>query len=138
MARPSKMPSDPEVYEQMLESLALGVPQVLIAESLEIKENTLSTWKTKKDFRRDLARKKLEVLQPTVSDFRERYPKEYLERHPDTRSTWAPPKLQAEFTGPALQITVNQVILELTGRYDKPQVEDQAPINVTLIEEQET
>ena len=99
MARPRLIPKHPVLYNQLLEDMAFGLPQVQIAKALQVPENTLCNWKKRKDFGRDLALKKLEVLRSPIKSMAERFPKDFIERHPETRETFAPPTQKQELSG---------------------------------------
>lgn len=106
MARPTLL-SNPEIFDKIVESLALGMRPSLIADSLGIPETTVCGWKLRKDFRRKLALKKIELAQPAIEQVKDKMPLAWLERHPEFREDFAPPKqstkvegvLQVEFVG---------------------------------------
>ncbi len=106
MARPTLL-SDPEIFNKAIESMALGIRQTLIADALGIPVTTVNSWQKRKDFRTKLALKKIELAQPAIQKVKKNTPLAWLERHPDFREDWAPPKqstkvegvLQVEFIG---------------------------------------
>ena len=99
MPRACKIPKDPAVYAQMIEDLAYGLPQVLIANSLDVSESAISRWKRNKRFASDLAVKKLEILRDPIKHIAENSKLVFLERHPDTRGDWGPPTQKQEVSG---------------------------------------
>lgn len=96
MARPCKIPTDPQVLDKILEYMALGLSCRLIAESIGENENTVKGWKNRKDFSQKLAIKQLEILGAPLKGMADRFPKDFIERHPETRETFAPPKQKNE------------------------------------------
>ena len=96
MARPCKIPENPEVLDKILENMALGLSCRLIADSLGENLNTVKGWKNRKDFNQKLAAKKLELLASPLKGMAERFPKDFIERHPETRETFAPPTQKQE------------------------------------------
>ncbi len=100
MPRPCRIPDDPAVYNQMLEDLAYGIPQVRIAEALKVPKTTLHSWLKRKDFRTNYAIKLLETLRNPIKAVADRFPLQFIERHPETRETFAPPtqKIQSSQT----------------------------------------
>jgi hypothetical protein len=62
-----------------------------------------------------------------------RYPKDFIERHPDTRETYAPPthrqEINTNVTFPPLVMAAFQ---ELAGRYDVVEVECQEMAQIEL------
>ena len=62
-------------------------------------ESTVKGWKRRKDFNQMLAKKKLEILARPIKAMAERFPKDFIERHPDTRETFAPPTQKQEVSG---------------------------------------
>jgi hypothetical protein len=101
MARPCKIPEDPVLLDKILKYLALGLSTRLIAESLGENENTIRGWKRRPDFKQKLAVKHLEILGAPIEAMAERNPKDFIERHPETRETFAPPKQIQEIKGDA-------------------------------------
>lgn len=99
MARPCKIPEDPKVLDKILENIAFGLSYRLIAESLGLPESTVKGWKNRPDFRLKLAAKKLEILSGPLKGMADRFPKDFVERHPETRETYAPPKAVTENSG---------------------------------------
>jgi hypothetical protein len=118
MTRPSVL-HDPEVMDEVIEKLALGMPQVLIAQSLGIAEPTLSNWKKRKDFRKKFALKCMEVASDPVKAIMKHLPLAWLERHPEFRKQFAPPGKDAPQTA--------KIIVEIIGS-------DTAPIKVIVDE----
>lgn len=112
MARPTAL-SDPVLYEKVIEQLALGYPQTLIAESLGVHENTLSGWKKRKDFSRDLALKTAEVAAEPILQVKKTNPLAWLERHNKLREAFAPPKqeVKQEVTG-----SIEVLLKEIDGK----------------------
>lgn len=98
MGRPCKIPKDLTVYAKLIEDLAYGLPQVLIANALEVSESAITRWKKQKDFGRDLAKRKLEILAEPIKSIAENSKLIFLERHPDTREEWSPPIIKQENT----------------------------------------
>jgi hypothetical protein len=120
MARPSKL-SDPELYQQVIENMAKGVPQILIARSLGVPETTITGWKKRADFRRDLAIKTIEFVGDPIVNVRKNNPLAYLERHPATREAWAPPKIIEN------QLTIQTITVELPKRGDAGMIDVDVP-----------
>ena len=89
MARPSPI-DDPKTREFVIENLAQGMPQALIARAFQVDENTVGSWKKRKDFLRDLALKTLELATDPIKAVRKGNPLAYLERHPEFRENWGP------------------------------------------------
>lgn len=99
MARPCKIPTDPELLDKILEWMAWGHSSRLIADAIGENENTVKGWKNRKDFSRKLAIKKLEILGAPIKATADRFPKDFIERHPETRETFAPPQIRNEISG---------------------------------------
>ncbi|MFA4826481.1 MAG: hypothetical protein WC593_15125 [Methanoregula sp.] len=115
MARPCKIPEDPEVLDRILENMALGLSSRLIAESLGENENTVKGWKNRKDFNQKLAIKKLEILGAPLRGMADRFPKDFIERHPETREAFAPPTQKKELSGPdgkPLSVKLNVIFVD--------------------------
>ena len=106
--------------ERLIENFAYAFPHSLIAEAFQVPQSTVSTWKARKDIRYKIAQKKLEILQSPLKAVAERFPLQFIERHPDTRETYAPPtsKTQVEQVG-AFPTLVNALLAELASRYDR-------------------
>jgi hypothetical protein len=105
MARTCKIPTDPVILDKILEYMALGLSCRLIAQSLGEVESTVRNWKQRKDFGQLLAAKKLEILGAPLKGMADRFPKDFIERHPETRETFKPPKNENEHIG-AVTLTV--------------------------------
>ena len=91
MARPCKIPEDPEVLDNILENMALGFSCRLIGEAIGESEKTIQGWKARPDFKQKLAVKKLQLLGVPLRATADRFPKDFIERHPETRDDFAPP-----------------------------------------------
>ena len=116
--RKCKIPFDnPELLDKILENRALGLSWRLIAESLGENENTVRGWLQRKDFNQKLAAKKLEILQPVLKDFADRAPKEFIERHKETREDFSPPNQK-------IDLRVIQSINDLTDEERASLLED--------------
>ena len=85
--RPSVI-HDKKTYEQVIEDLALGVPQTTIAKSLGVDENTVSRWKNRKDFRRDLALKEIELARAPIEQIKLSNPERWLRKK--FKEDWGP------------------------------------------------
>ena len=109
MARPCKIPDNPEVLEQILEYMALGLSCRLIGESIGESEKTIQGWKRRDDFKQKLAIKKLEVLGMPLKLMTLKFPKEFIERHPETRDDFAPPKQVQEQQG-SLEVIIRDCV----------------------------
>lgn len=96
MARPCKIPTDPDVYNKMIENLALGMPQVLIANSIGVSDSALSDWKKRPGFRMDLAVRTREILKAPMEALAKSNPGLFLATHPATRESHAPPTQKQE------------------------------------------
>lgn len=130
MGRPSAL-NDPETLDKVVTLMAKGVPQSTIAKSLGLNENTIGRWKKRKEFSRALALKHIELVESPLEKVRDRQPLEWLERHPEFRTEWAPPKKVIENTGdkPIIQLFTGELlrryeIIEVPARV----IEDQALI----------
>ena len=83
---------DPVTYDKITEMIALGLPQREIAKAYGLSESTVSKWvHHNRKFKRRLAEKQLEILQPTLEQVKEKQPLAFIERHPVTKEDWAPP-----------------------------------------------
>lgn len=91
--RPSVI-HDEKTYKQVIQDMALGIPQSTIARALGVNENTVSRWKKRKDFRRDLALAEMEMSRDPIEKVKSNQPLAWLERK--FRDEWAPPKNQVE------------------------------------------
>jgi hypothetical protein len=116
MARPVKIPDDPDVVAYVLKYMALGLPTRLIASAIGVTESTVRGWKRRKDFNQRLCMAKLEVLGKPLDGMADRFPKDFIERHPDTREAYAPPTQRNENRNDeAVHLKV-----EFVGRKDDP------------------
>lgn len=96
MARPCKIPENPEVLTELIEYLAFGLPQNEIAKKLQVHESTVSKWKTRKDISSLLATRTLQVLIEPAKALAKANPGLFLQTHPSTRETFAPPTQKSE------------------------------------------
>jgi hypothetical protein len=103
MARPSPI-DDPITREFVITKLASGVSQALIARALGVHENTVGAWKKKKSFLRDLALKTIEIATDPLEQMRKTNPLAFLERHPEFRDDFAPPRQKQHVEG---ELTIN-------------------------------
>ena len=116
--RKCKIPFDnPEQLDQILKSRALGLSWRLIAESLGENENTVKGWLQRKDFRQKLAAKKIEILSAPLEKMADRFSKDYIERHSETRDDFTPPNQR-------LDIRVVKSIDDLTAEEQTALLED--------------
>jgi hypothetical protein len=99
MGRRLLIPDDPELLEELLEYLAYGLPQREIALKLGVHESTVSKWKTRKDISNKLASRTLQVLLEPAKSLAKSNPGLFLQTHPATRESHAPPKQVSENTG---------------------------------------
>ena len=109
MARPSVLWETPELLEKIIEYMALGLPQREIALMLGVHESTVSKWKTRKDISNLLATKTLEVLAEPAKHLAKVNPGLFLQTHPATRESHAPPKQVNENTG-AVEIIIRDCV----------------------------
>ena len=87
LMRPSLL-HDPEIAQKIAYQVALGLPQVRIAEALQLPKQTINGWLKKKSFKTLYAVECLERLTPPLEAVCKSNPLAYLERHPETRQTW--------------------------------------------------
>lgn len=118
--RPSLL-HDEKIYEQVVDDLALGVPQAVIAKSLKCNESMVSRWVRKKEIARDVAVKTLENVRDPIQKVRKSMPLAYLERHPATREAWAPPKIIEN------QLTIQTIQVELPKRLQHEVIDVDVP-----------
>lgn len=118
--RPSVL-HDEEIYRQVVDQMASGVPQVLIANALQVPESTLGNWKKRKDFKRDLALKCIEKGCAPIEKVRKNNPLAWLERHPAYREAWAPPKIIEN------QLTIQTIQVELPKRLQHEVIDVDVP-----------
>ena len=107
MARPLKIPDDPEILAKVIDSLAWGLSCRLIGESIGVSEKTIQGWKARPDFKQKLSVAKIEILSGPLKSMSEKTPKDFIERHPETREDWAPPKAVSDVNLSG-QIDINQ------------------------------
>jgi uncharacterized protein YjcR len=99
MARPSVLWESPELLEKIIEYMALGLPQREIALMLGVHESTVSKWKTRKDISNILATKTLEILAEPAKTLARVNPGLFLQTHPATRESHAPPTNKTDISG---------------------------------------
>jgi len=119
--RPSAL-HDGQIFEKVVDELALGVPQTLIAKSLGVAENTISGWKKRKEFKKYLALRTIAYVGQPVRAVRHENPLAYLERHPETREAWAPPKIIDQ------QLTIQTVTVALPQGYQEQIIDVEQPM----------
>lgn len=122
MARPCKIPTDPDILDKVIENLALGLPVPLISDSIGVNENTIYGWKRRPDFKGKLAVRTLEILSDPARQLAKVNPGLFLQTHPATRETHAPPVQKKEVTGAdgkAIEIKMNINFINKTDDADK-------------------
>jgi hypothetical protein len=103
---------DPDIRSDIIHKLALGLPQIVIAQSLGINPATVSKWLKRKDIVKELAIKNLEMVQSPLEKVRDNNPLVYIERHPTTRQQWGKDPDQGA------QLTINLVSRSDTNAID--------------------
>ena len=99
MAKHCKIPTDPEVYQYVIEAMALAVPYRLIGDAIEVNENTVKGWKRRKEIKRDYAKKVIEFLTQPIKTLAKSNPGLLLQTHPETRDVYSPPTQKQEVSG---------------------------------------
>ena len=118
--RPSVL-HDEDIYQKLLEQIALGVPQTLVAKALGVHDSQVSRWLKRRNIAKDLALKMLENVCEPIAKVRRSLPLAYLERHPATREAWAPPKILDQ------QLTINTINVELPRRLQEQVIDVDVP-----------
>lgn len=96
MARPCKIPKDPIIYQKTLTAMAYGLSCRLIADWLGENENTVKGWRNRKDFNRDYSARCIDLLIEPLMIMRLDKPDVFIQTHPETRESHAPPKQRNE------------------------------------------
>ena len=118
--RPSVL-HDEDIYQKLLEQIALGVPQTLVAKALGVHDSQVSRWLKRRNIAKDLALRTLENVCEPIAKVRKSLPLAYLERHPATREAWAPPKVLDQ------QLTINTINVELPRRLQEQVIDVDVP-----------
>ncbi len=77
--------NDPEILQNVIKDIALGLPISEIAEAHEVSIKTVYGWKKRKDFKKLLAEENLKSVREPLQKVRKSLPLQYLERHPVTK-----------------------------------------------------
>jgi hypothetical protein len=91
--------NDPEILQNVIKDMALGLPISEIAKAHEVSVKTVYGWKKRKDFKKILAEENLNAIREPLQAVRKSTPLAYIERHPVTREMWAPPRQKTEVGG---------------------------------------
>jgi hypothetical protein len=91
--------NDPEILQNVINDMALGLPISEIADAYEVSIKTVYGWKKRKDFKKLLAKENLNAIREPLQAVRKSTPLAYIERHPVTREMWAPPRQKTEVGG---------------------------------------